>query len=416
MALTRDHLAATPRTSALLLTGVVLSGFCLRPAVTSVGALLPTLREAVPFSATTAGVLTALPTVCFAGLGLLAPRLARRFDPEVVVAGALLLVAVGLGARALAPGPMSFLAASAVALVGVAGANVLGAPLVRRHFPHRAGLVTGLYSAAVAAGVALPAALSVPVAGLAGTDGWRAGLGVWAPVAVLAALPWLLPVARRAHPSTVPDPATGVATSTSPPRSTVVALAVYFGLQSLMGFVVMGWLPAVFGDAGVPAPLAGVLLAATAVLAVPVVLLIPGLVTRRRARPVLVVAIATAGAAGWTGMLLDPAGAPWLWTVLLAAAHCAYPLALVLIRAATADPAAELRLSGVVQTGGYALAAVGPLATGVLRDLADGWTLPIAVVLGALVVQAVAGLGACGPRERYGSLSRRVRAQDFPDS
>lgn len=347
--------------------------------------------------------MTALPTVCFAGLGLLAPRLARSTGPETVVAGALLLVGLGLGARAFADGPVGFLAGSTVALAGIAVANVVGAPLVRRRFPNRAGLMTGLYATSIAAGVALPAATSVPIAQLVGgPQGWRASLAVWAPVAVLAALPWLARRVRRSAPESAP--ATVAATSEDAPgpaRTTVLALVVFFGLQSLGGFVLMGWLPAVFVDAGLPGPTAGLLLSLTASLAVPFALLIPVLAERSRARPLLVLGVSAAGLMGWTGMLLDPAGAPWLWAALLAALHCAYPLAIALIRARSAGPAAELRLSGLVQTGGYTLAAVGPLATGVLRDATDGWMVPLAVVLGLLVVQAAAGLVAvlAGPSD-----------------
>lgn len=398
---------APRRTRVLLVAGVLLSGFSLRPAVTSVGALLPALRQSLPLSGATAGVLTALPTVCFAGLGLLAPRLARRTGPEAVLAGALLLLGFGVGARALAGGPVAFLAGSVAALTGVAAANVVGAPLVRRHFPERAGLMTGLYATSIAAGVALPAATSVPIADLVGgPQGWRVGLAVWAPVAVLAALPWLAPAVRRAVADSGADSAARVTEGApGPPRTTIVALSVYFGLQSLGGFVVMGWLPAIFVDAGLPGPLAGLLLAATAALAVPFALLVPVLADRPRARPLLVVGVSAAGVGGWTGVLLDPTGAPWLCVALLASLHCAYPLAIALVRVRSAGPDAELRLSAIVQTGGYTLAAAGPLTTGVLRDATDGWTVPLTVVIGVLLVQTAAGLvavlsGGPGPDRR----------------
>ncbi len=389
----------------LLVAGVMLSGFSLRPAVTSVGALLPVLRAELPLSGTAAGVLTALPTLCFAALGPATPRLARRLGVERVVGGAFLLVGFGVAVRAAAGGPGTFLAGSVVTLAGIAAANVLGPPLVRRWFPDRAGAVTGLYAMSIAAGVALPAAVTVPVA--TATDaGWRAGIAVWAPVAVLAALPWLWPSVRRAAPTAGDRPSAADPGAPGPGRITVVALTAFFGLQSLGAFVVMGWLPAIYVDAGVPGRTAGMLLALTAALAVPFALAVPVLVDRPRARPFLVLAIGAAGLAGWTGLLLDPAGPSWLWAVLLSALHCSYPLAIALVRVHSAGPAAELRLSGLVQTGGYALAVAGPLTTGVLRDATSGWTVPVAVVLALLVAQMVAGLlAAQGPRSYDSSRS-----------
>lgn len=386
-------------TRVLIVTGVILTGFSLRPAVTSVGALLPVLRAELPLSGTAAGVLTALPTLCFAALGPAAPRLAARHGVERVVAVAFLLVGAGIAVRAAAGGPGLFLAGSLVTLAGVAAANVLGPPLVRRWFPDRAGAVTGLYAMSISAGVALPAAVTVPIAAAAGDAGWRAGIAVWAPVAVLAALPWLWPSVRGGVTAT-DGPSTAASAPSGPGRTTVVALTVFFGLQSLGAFVVMGWLPAIVVDAGVPGSTAGLLLALTAAAAAPLVLVVPVLADRPRARPVLVVAISTAGLAAWTGLLLDPGGAPWLWALLLASAHCAYPLAIALVRVHTGGATAELRLSGIVQAGGYTLAVAGPLATGVLRDVTSGWTVPVAMVLVLLVVQAVAGLVAARPAQR----------------
>lgn len=390
-------------TRVLIVAGVILTGFSLRPAVTSVGALLPVLRAELPLSGTAAGVLTALPTLCFAALGTAASRLAARRGVERLVAGAFLLVGAGIAVRAAAGGPLLFLAGSVVTLAGVAAGNVLGPPLVRRWFPDRAGRVTGLYAMSISAGVALPAAVTVPIAADAG---WRAGIAVWAPVAVLAALPWLWPSVRRG--AAVDDRRSAAEQGPSGPgRTTVVALTVFFGLQSLGAFVVMGWLPAIYVDAGVPGSTAGLLLALTAAAAVPFVLAVPVLADRTRVRPVLVVAISTAGLAAWTGLLLAPGGAPWLWALLLASAHCAYPLAIALVRVHARSAAAELRLSGIVQAGGYTLAAAGPLATGVLRDATSGWTAPVAVVLVLLVAQAVAGLLAARPARRTRNASSR---------
>lgn len=393
-------------TRVVVLAGVLLTGFSLRPAVTSVGALLPTLRADLAMSGATAGVLTALPTLCFAAVGPAAPRMARRWGVESVVAAAFLIVGIGVAVRATAGGSGLFLAGSVVTLAGIAAANVLGPPLVRRWFPERAGTVTGLYAMSISAGMAVPAAVTEPVAAAAG--GWQAGIAVWAPVAVLAALPWLTPAVRRRIPSG-PRSSTVDADRDRPRQATVVALVAFFGLQSLGAFVLIGWLPAIYVDAGVPAATAGVLLGLTAAVSVPLAHAVPVLADRPRARPLLVVAVAAGGLAGWTGLLLDPAGPSWLWAVLLSSLYGAYPLAIAFVRVHSAGPEAELRLSGIVQTGGYTLAVAGPLATGVLRDATSGWTVPVAVVLALLVVQTVAGLVAARPAQWSGEASRQDR-------
>ncbi|GAA3107636.1 hypothetical protein [Nonomuraea salmonea] len=48
-------------------------------------------------------------------------------------------------------------------------------------------------------------------------------------------------------------------------------------------------------------------------------------------------------------------------------------------------------LSAVAQSVGYVVAALGPLLFGFLREVSGGWTVPLTVGLGVLVVQLVAG-------------------------
>ena len=123
----------------LLLAGLLLLAVNLRPAAVSVGPVLAEVREGLAMSTLTAGLLTSLPVLAFAAFGALAPQLARRIGVHRVTLAALLMVAGGLAARAVAPGPWTFLFLSMVALAGMAVANVLRPSLVKLHFPDRSG-------------------------------------------------------------------------------------------------------------------------------------------------------------------------------------------------------------------------------------------------------------------------------------
>ena len=181
----------------LLLAGLLLLAVNLRPAAVSVGPVLPEVRSGLAMSTLAAGLLTSLPVLAFACFGALAPQLARRLGVHRVTLAALLLVAGGLAARSVAPGPTSFLVLSMVALAGMAVANVLLPSLVKLHFPDRIGRVTALYTATLALGLTGALTLTVPIAETAG--GWRLGLAAWAVLAVVAALPWLRLVGHDKH-------------------------------------------------------------------------------------------------------------------------------------------------------------------------------------------------------------------------
>lgn len=63
-----------------------------------------------------------------------------------------------------------------------------------------------------------------------------------------------------------------------------------------------------------------------------------------------------------------------------------------MLRSGDAHTAA--RLSGMAQTGGYLLAAVGPLALGAVHQATDGWTVPLCLLLVVCAGLALLGLGA----------------------
>ncbi|MFJ6521986.1 CynX/NimT family MFS transporter [Streptomyces filamentosus] len=388
----------------LVPVGLVLAALNLRPAITSLGALLEEVSADLHMSGTVAGVLTSVPPLCFAAFGITAPRLARRFGPAAVVCAGMAAICAGLLLRPFATGTAAFLAASALALMGIAVSNVLMPVIVKRYFPDRIGSMTGLYSMALALGTSLAAALTVPMTDALGGD-WRIGLGVWGALAALAVLPWL-PLLRdrtgaarteRGAPASGSVPASGSAPAAGAAARPMVrsrtawALACFFGLQATGAYITMGWMPQIFRDAGVPASTAGVLLAVTMVMGVPLAFVIPRLATRMRNQAPIVIALGSCGLVGYTGLFLAPAGGAWAWAVLLGISNCAFPLALTMIGMRSRTGAGVVRLSAFAQSVGYLISIPGPLLVGVLYQHSGGWGVPIALMGGLMVPQMIVG-------------------------
>ncbi|MEV6327945.1 MFS transporter [Streptomyces sp. NPDC051909] len=394
----------------LVAVGLVLAAFNLRPAITSLGALLEEVSAGLHMSGSVAGVLTSVPPLCFALFGIAAPRLARRFGPAAVVCAGMAAIAAGLVLRSLADGTPAFLAASALALMGIALSNILMPVLVKRYFPDRIGSMTGLYSMALALGTSVAAAATVPLTDALG-GGWRLGLGIWAALAALAVLPWIPLIRDRAAAgagvgvgggsgsgsgSRTGRQAAPVDTPAAAPRvarsRTAWALAAFFGLQATGAYITMGWMPQIFRDAGVPASTAGVLLAVTMVMGVPLAFVIPGLASRLRHQGPIVVALGLCGLSGYTGLYFAPAGGAWVWAVLLGVSNCAFPLALTMIGMRSRTGAGVVKLSAFAQSVGYLISIPGPLLVGVLYQHSGGWGLPVALMGALMVPQMIAGV------------------------
>ncbi|CUW27558.1 MULTISPECIES: CynX/NimT family MFS transporter [Streptomyces] len=380
----------------LVVVGIVLSALNLRPAITSLGALLEEVRDGLGMSGSVAGLLTSVPPLCFAVFGVTAPRLARRFGPAAVVCAGMAAITAGLLIRPYVGNTAGFLAASALALMGIAVSNVLMPVIVKRWFPDRVGSMTGLYSMALALGTSVAAAVTVPLTDAMG-GGWQPGLAVWAALAAAAVLPWLPLVRDRGTEAARPEePARQAAQHDAPLRitrsRTAWSLAVFFGLQATAAYITMGWMPQIFRDAGVPAGTAGVLLAVTMVMGVPLAFVIPRVATRLPHQGPIVLVLGFCGLAGYAGLYLAPAGGAWAWALLLGVSNCAFPLALTMVGMRARSGPGVAQLSAFAQSTGYLISIPGPLLVGVLYQQSGGWGLPIALMAGLMVPQMVVGV------------------------
>ena len=365
----------------------------LRPTAVSVGPVLAELRAGLGMSAVTAGVLTSLPVLAFAVVGALAPWLARVVGVHRVTLAALVAVVVGLVLRASVDSSPTFLAYSFLALAGMATANVLLPSLVKLHFPDRIGLVTALYTTALAVGLTSTLTLTVPIASAFG--GWRTGLAAWAVLAVLAALPWLRLVAHDQHAVARPHRISLAAVARTPLG---LAMAVFFGLQSLQAYSVFGWFAQLWRDSGWSPGVAGVLVGLVAGMSIPLSLWLPAAAGRRTDQRGLHTAVMACYPIGYGGLLLAPYTLGWLWAIFVGIGLCTFPLILVLIGLRSRTPEGTAALSGFTQSLGYLIAAVGPFAIGALYAGTGGWTAPLLLLLGLAAPQYLVGLYTCRPQ------------------
>jgi len=374
----------------LLAAAVILVALNLRPAVTSVAPLLGDMREELGTSATWAGLLTTMPGLCFAAAGLTAPRLSSRFGLGRVISAALVVLTAGLVLRTV-DGPHVVIGATLLACAGIALINVLIPVVIKGSFPTRVGLMTGIYTAALQGGGALGSAVTPGLEEPLG--GWRLALAAWAAIALLALLAWL-PASRRHRSSWV------VSTElTGKPRSLLRSrlawtVTLFFGCQAFLAYIVMGWLPQIFIDNGISKVQAGILVGLVSLIGVPVALIISPLAARAKHQSGWIVALGVLGFGGAVGLLVAPAAAPWVWSVLIGVGMSAFSLALTVIalRARNAEDTAQL--SGMAQGFGYLFAGLGPFLFGLLHDVSDGWTIPFAMFLVVYVVQIAAGAAA----------------------
>jgi CP family cyanate transporter-like MFS transporter len=364
--------------------------FNLRTALVSVPAVAALLASDLGLSSAAIAALTALPIAAFAVFSLGAPWVVRTVGLDRTLRLTLVALAAGLALRGLGGAGLLF-AGTALAGVAVALANVLLPGLARRDFGERAGLATGVYVTAFATGATVAGALTAPIAEAAG--GWRPALAAWSLPAIAAVV-----VLFAARPRATAAPVVDGAVRPMARQPLAWALLVFLGAQSFVFFTVIAWLPALLQSHGYSAQAAGFYLSLSQLICIPAGFVFPQLVFRARRRAPFVLALVAATAAGLLGLLLSPTASPALWALLVGFGATAFPVGLTLVVLRSGSRSATDALSGFAQSGGYLLAAAGPLLAGMIHDASGEWDGAVLMLLLAVVPLAVSGAIAARSR------------------
>ncbi|MGI5529256.1 CynX/NimT family MFS transporter [Streptomyces syringium] len=392
VAAARRRLRAHP---ALVMLGIVLASLNMRAALAGVSPLLGEIGDHFHLAAAASSLVTTIPLV-FMGLGsIVAPKLARRWGTEAVLCGALVLLCGGIVLR-VAPPVVALFVGCALVGTAIALLNVLMPGLIKRDFPDRAASMTALYSTAMILGATVSAASAVPLENALG--GWQGSLASWALLAALAAAVWIpqVVISRRGtghgQPSARPVPSAGTDLVRTP---LAWQITLFMGSQSLVAYVCIAWLPTIFTDHGMSKAEAGLVFAFSTLVQMAGSFVVPMLAGRMRSQRLLAVSVVLFMAAGITGLLVAPVAGAWLWAVLLGIGQGgALGLALTMMVLRTRDAHTAARLSGMAQTWGYLLAAVGPFALGAVHQATGGWNVPISLLLVVCAGLVMLGLGA----------------------
>ena len=346
---------------------LVLIGLNLRTVFSSFSAVLPEVTADAGLPGWAVVVLTTVPVTLLGVFAPLAPVLARRFGAERVLLGAMAVLTAGLLLRPAGRSPgaghlPALLAGTAACGAAISFCNVLLPGLVKRDFPHRLGLMGGLYTTAICASAALGAASPTPSSRRRGSGRRRCGSGRCRPASSsCCSCRW---------PSGSTTAGTRRADGVNVWRSAVAwQVTIFMVLQAMMSFSVFAWLAPILRERGVDGGTAGLIVSVSIVLQMLGSLFAPALATRFRDQRAIntVVALMTGG--GFALSIFGPLELIWLWTGLLGLGQGSLTaVALTMIMVRTRDGHTAAHLSGMMQGVGYGLGSTGTLMVGQLHQ------------------------------------------------
>lgn len=362
----------------LLIIAIAAIAFNLRPPISSVGPLISEIRSDTGLSNTLLGMLTTLPILSFGLLSVFTPLFTRRLGTEGTMTLALVILTAGTLLRVV-PGAFPLFAGTIIAGAGIAFGNVLLPGIVKKQFPTKTGLMTGIYSGMLGTGAALSSGLSVPLSQNAGL-GWRWALGFWAIFSFLALLIWLPQLKRNFQ--VVTKRTLGSALKQLSKSGLAWNVAFFMGFQSFTFYIIIAWLPEVLQFRGVGAVEAGWLLSLCQGVGVLGTFFIPAWAERLENQRIPVIVLISLEIVSLLWLMIPGTSYMGLIVSILGfSMGGSFGMALLFIVLRTADSDSANELSGISQSIGYTMAATGPALFGAVFDLTEIWTIPLGMLL-----------------------------------
>lgn len=386
-----------PKTATwLMVLGIIFIAANLRAPLTSVGPLISLIRENVHISNTLAGLITTVPLLAFAVLSPIVPKLGRKYGLERIILISLVCLAIGIAIRSLS-GAVNLFVGTALLGFAIAVCNVLLPSIIKREFPRQIGTMTGVYSVSMNLCGAIASGISIPVAVGFGL-GWQGALGMWAILCIVAIFFWLPQL--RIRPKQVSSNDSTASQQVNMWRSPLAWQVTFFmGIQSTIFYAMVTWLPEILKNQGISSNHSGWYLSTMILASLPFSFIVPVLAGRMINQRLLVVIMTFMLLVGSLGLLYGSTQAVLLWVILIGiGAGFAFSLSMMFFGLRTRNAQQAADLSGMAQSIGYLLAAIGPALIGFLHDATNSWTVPLLLLVGASVLLFIVGLGAGGNR------------------
>ncbi|WML50917.1 MFS transporter [Neobacillus sp. PS3-12] len=386
----------------LLIFGIIFIGMNLRAPLTSVGPLVGMIRDDLGISNTLAGVLTTFPLLAFALVSPFAPKLVRRFEINKVLLATLPLLIIGIILRSVS-GIGTLLLGTTVLGFAISICNVLLPSLIKKEFPKKIGFLTGIYSVSMNLCGAVASGISIPLASDLGL-GWKGAIGCWAVLAFISLFVWL-PQTRYGQKQISIGILDSREESVNIWRSELAWKVTFFmGLQSLMFYTIVAWLPEILFERGLNSSSSGWMLSLLQFSLLPFTFIIPVISVRMTSQRLLVIFIFLLLVVGYSGLLIGGNSLIPVWAILIGiGVGSAFSLSMMFFTLKTQNSRQAAELSGMAQAIGYLLASIGPTLFGWMHDITHNWTLPLIILVVAAVFLLIFGLGA--GKNQYVSLN-----------
>lgn len=375
----------------LFVLAIMFIGFNLRAALTGIGPLVGMIQSDLHLSSGATGFITTIPLLAFAAMSLLVGKISARLGEGKTILLSFIIMAAGLLVRSYL-GTAGLFLGTVLAGMGISFGNVLLPVIIKGYSPDKAAALTSVYTASMGLFASISAAISAP---LALHVGWKNSMAVWVILVALGILFWIPFVSMKTKQEH------GDAVKGLFRNPIAIWLSLYMGLQSLVFYCFVAWLPTILSVKGFDTETAGYLFSIYQILGIPASFITPFFAGKKNDQRKVVGAIMVAYILGMVMITaFDIKAVVGIGVAICGfCSGCCLSAAMLMMSTRASNATVAAQLSGMSQAAGYLIAAVGPFIMGFVYDLTQNWTITLTMLIAVMIPLFLSGWNAARDRK-----------------
>lgn len=381
------HKSKKDKEKILLIMGIMLIATNLRAPFTSIAPLIETIKASLQITSIQAGIIQTLPLLAFSLFSPISSWISLKLGEYRTLSITLFIITIGILIRSNFSTSGLYVGTLLIG-VGIAIANVILPGVLKKEFPNNAASLTGLYALTMGLAAAFSSSIIVPAIEIVNLN-WKHALLINLLFPLMALAIWVPQSKRTSLPRDIN--ANSINTFHVWRSSLAWQVSLFFGLNSLIYYVIVSWLPTILQSFGFSlaeaGSLHGLLQLSTAIPGVFITILLGKLKDQR----IMAVISSTLLTIGISGLLFNPSLAA-LWIILIGiSTGSGVILGLAFISLRSSSPTQAISLSGMVQSIGYLLASIGAPSMGFIHDHIGNWSSTLTICASLSVVLTIFG-------------------------
>lgn len=371
----------------LLIVGIMFIAFNLRAPLTAIGSLVNLIKDDLHISNTLAGFITTIPLLVFAILSPFISKISSKIGNSHMMFLGMIILIFGELIRSYTNLIGLFIGTILIG-VGIAIGNVLIPSIIKHNFPSKIASITSIYTPCMSVFAAIGSGFSIPLALEKGL-GWRNTLSIWALLGIITLIIWIPQLKRKSEKIIDINENTNLNnkvlknTKSIWKSSLAWQVSIFMGLQSILFYILISWLPLILQDYGMTSENSGYMTLFFQLICVPSSFIASQVASKFKDQKVVAITTNVIYLLGFICLFVG--GNTTLFFLSLtfigigSGAAVSLALSFMGLRASNAKEASEL--AGMAQSIGYLLSAIGPSLVGYIYDYTGSFRIPMTLFI-----------------------------------